>query len=247
MDSNAGVQSNVEIYDDFSITTPDGEPTPGKWVIGQMVVDGQVIWTWRDENLQVSTGSGYCELNIPVFSAEHHEVGIFDNPKVLFCSSKVWQHGGRPIRFESRMSGEFNGDLSDYRDGFAGFHVLDFNSGTVMDVVGNGNRLWAIVERLPIPGLDSPVEPFIEFHDLGIQSAPGMEHGVAVEYDPQSRMARWIVDGKVGYEREILMNPQSFFLAFGLLTLHEQVDGRSVSNKGQGGRGKWGPFTVTRG
>jgi hypothetical protein len=144
------------------------------------------------------------------------------------------------------MSCEFNGDLSDYRDGFAGFHVLDFNSGTVMDVVANGNRLWAIVERLPIPGLESPVEPFIEFHDLGIQSAPRREHSVAVEYDPQTRMARWIADGHVGYEREILMDPQSFFLAFGLLTLWPQENGKSVSNKGQGGQGRWGAFRVTR-
>lgn len=247
MDSNAGAANATEIYDDFAQATPDGEPSHDKWVIGQMVVEGQVVWTWRDQNLKVSTGGGYCELDIPVFSAEHHEVGIFDNPKVLFCSGKVWQLGGRPIRFESRMSCRFNGDLSDYKDGFAGFHVLDFNSGTVMDVVGNGNRLWAIIERLPIPGLVSPVEPFIEFHDLGVQSAPNMEHSVGVEYDPQSRMARWLVDGKVGYEREILMDPQSFFLAFGLLTLHEQVDGKSVSIKGQGGSGKWGAFTVTQG
>jgi hypothetical protein len=144
---------------------------------------------------------------------------------------------------QARMAAEFNGDLASYADGFAGFHALDFTTGTVMDVVANGNRLWAIIERLPIPGLDSPVAPFIEIHDLGVQSAPLQEHLVGIEYDPQRRQGKWLVDGEVRYERAVLMDPQAFFFAFGLLTLHPQVDGKSVSNHGQGGRGIWRDFT----
>jgi hypothetical protein len=233
----------VELYDDFSTPGPGGEPDPRKWTIGQMVVDGQVVWTWRDKDLQVQSGPAGCELQIPVFTAQHDTVGIFDNPKVLYCSTGHLRVGDRPLRMQARMACEFNGDLSSYADGFAGFHALDFGTGTVMDVVGNGNRLWAIIERLPIPGLDSPVEPFIEFHDLGLQSAPLQEHLVGIEYDPQRKLGRWLVDGEVRYEREVLMNPQAFFFAFGLLTLHPQVDGRSVSNKGQGGRGRWRDFS----
>jgi hypothetical protein len=179
---------------------------------------------------------------VPVFSAQHDEVGIFDNPKILFCSKGHLRIGDQPIRMQAQMACEFNGDLSSYADGFAGFHALDFSTGTVMDVVANGNRLWAIIERLPIPGLVSPVEPFIEFHDLGIQSAPLKEHLVGIEYDPATRQGRWLVDGEVRYEREVLMNPQAFFFAFGLLTFHPQVDGKSVSNHGQGGRGIWRDF-----
>ncbi len=233
----------MELYDNFSTAGTDGEPDPRRWVIGQMVVDGQVVWTWRDKDLKVSAGQGACELDIPVFTAQHDTVGIFDNPKVLFCSTGHFKVGDQPLRMQAKMACEFHGgDLSSYADGFAGFHALDFSTGTVMDVVGNGNRLWAIIERLPIPGLVSPVEPFIEFHDLGIESAPMREHVVGIEYDPEKQLGRWFVDGEVRYEREVKMNPQAFFVAFGLLTLHDQVDGKSVSNKGQGGRGRWSDF-----
>lgn len=231
----------MQLYDDFSTET-NGEPDSSKWVVGRMVVDGQVIWTWRDRNLQVECGSGRCKLDVPVFTAQHDEVDIFDNPKILFCSTAHFRIGTEPIRMQAKMACEFNGDLSSYADGFAGFHALDFSTGTVMDVVANGNRLWAIIERLPIPGLDSPIEPFIEFHDLGIESAPLKEHLVGIEYDPAARRGRWLVDGEVRYEREIQMNPQTFFFAFGLLTFHPQVDGKSVSNHGQGGRGSWRDF-----
>jgi hypothetical protein len=232
----------MELYDNFATTDASGEPDSSKWQVGQMVMDGQVIWTWRDKNLRVKCGEGACELDIPVFSAQHDEVGIFDNPKILYFSRGHLRVGEEPLRLQARMACEFNGDLSSYEDGFAGFHALDFNTGTVMDVVANGNRLWAIIERLPIPGLASPVEPFIEFHDLGVPSSPMQEHLVAVEYDPQAKQACWLVDGFVRYKREVLMDPKSLFFAFGLLTLHPQVDGKSVSNHGQGGRGRWRDF-----
>jgi hypothetical protein len=236
----------MQLYEDFQHCGPGGEPDPAKWTIGQMVMsDGTVAWIWRDRNLKVACGGGRCELDIPVFTAQHDEVGIFDNPKVLYCSRSHFRVGAEPLRLGAKMAGAFNGNLSSYEDGFAGFHALDFTTGTVMDVVGNGNRLWAIVERLPIPGLVSPVEPFIEFHDLGIQSAPLQEHAVAVEYDPVAKRGSWHVDGQLRYEREILMDPQALFFAFGLLTLRPQVAGRSVSNHGQGGKGIWRDFAYS--
>lgn len=231
----------MQLYDDFTTTT-DGEPDSRKWAVGQMVVDGQVVWTWRDRNLRVACGDGRCTLDVPVFTAQHDVVDIFDNPKILYCSTGHLRVGEQPLRMQARMACEFNGDLSSYADGFAGFHALDFSTGTVMDVISNGRRMWAIIERLPIPGLDSPVAPFIEFHDLGIDTAPHQEHLVGVEYDPVTRTGRWLVDGAVRFEREVLMNPQAFFFAFGLLTFHPQVDGKSVSNHGQGGRGTWRDF-----
>jgi hypothetical protein len=247
MDDSANMaqaEPRIELYDDFNTAGPDGGPDPQKWVIGQMVNEGQVLWTWRDNNLMTQTGQGRCRLNIPVFSASHDSVGIFDNPKVLYCTTKLWDTTSGVKGFRTSLGGSFNGDTSDYKDGFAGFHVLDFATGTVMDIVSNGKRLWAIFERLPIPGLESPVEPFIDFYDLGVETEPYREHDVEIRYDADRARAQWIVDGEVKLEKDVPMRPQSVFISRGVLTLHPQVDGQSVSNKGQGGEAVFGPIEV---
>lgn len=243
-DAGAAQSAGIELYDDFRAPGPDGGPDPARWAIGQMVQDGQVIWTWRDQNLRATVGDGLCRLDIPVFTAQHDSVGIFDNPKALFCTTKLWDTTGPPMSFRTQIGGSYNGDTSDYRDGFSGFHVLDFNTGTVMDVVTNGRKFWAIFERLPIPGLDSPVEPFIDFYDLGVETEPGRLHSAEVWYDPGAATGRWLVDGQVKLEKQVPMRPQSVFLSLGVLTLWPQVDGKSVSCKGQGGTGLFGPVEV---
>jgi Family of unknown function (DUF6081) len=234
----------VELYDDFKSPGVDGGPDPARWVIGQMENEGQVLWVWRDENLQPVVGGGRCALDIPVFSLSHDTVGIFDNPKVLYCTKKLWDTSGGALSFRTRLGGIFNGDDKDYRDGFACFHVLDFVTGTVMDVATSGRKFWAIFERLPIPGLVSPVEPFIDFHDLGVDTEPGHMHDVELWYDPATATGRWLVDGEVKLELHVPMRPQSVFLSLGVLTLWPQVDGKSVSCKGQGGTGLFGPVEV---
>ncbi|MCH7471533.1 hypothetical protein IIA79_01075 [bacterium] len=226
----------MELYDGFT----GGKMDPERWEVGQMVQDGQVVWTWRDRNLQVQVEAGCIELSIPVFSLYHDEVGIFDNPKALYFSKKHWPIAEKPVSFKTTLAAEFSGNTTDYKDGFASFHVLDFNTGTVLDVIANGNRLWAIRERLPVPGLASPVEPFIEVIDLGVESSPMQAHEVEIEYDPHTTEARWSVDGVERLRKDVPMDPREVFIALGLLTLHPQENGKSVSCKGQGGRGRWG-------
>ena len=230
----------AEVYDDFS----GNELDPQRWVVGQMIHEGQVLWTWRDDNLRVWVEGGRARLEIPEFSLRHEQVQMFDNPKALFCSTKIWSLGEGPISFRTRMGGLVTGDPDDHRDGFASFNVLDFTTGTVLDVISNGNHIWAVYELLDIPGVDKPVAPFTEVVELDVATAPMQEHDVEVRYDPGSGVAEWLVDGKVLMTREVAMNPQSFFLAFGLITLHPLTEAGSVSVRGQGGQASYGPFVV---
>lgn len=230
----------MELYDDFS----GDELNPEKWRIAQMTTpEGEVIWTWQDENLTTTVGDGRVRLSIPQFSLQHDTVPMFDNPKALYASMKMWQLDG-PVSFKTTIAADITGDKDDYRDGFASFNVLDFATGTVLDIVANGGRLWGIYELLDIPGIDKPREPFAEFIDLGVETGPMQEHEGEVRYHPGNKIAQWVIDGEVRAQKLVEMDPQQFFLAFGIITFHPITDGRSTSLRGQGGRAQFGPVYI---
>lgn len=235
----------MALYDDFGSNTID----PGKWAVGQIPgPDGDPLWTYRDPNLQVRCEDRRCSLDIPRFSLSHDHVPMFDNPKALYVSTRSWEVGREVLSFETTLAARIvNGDAQDHRDGFAAFNVLDFASGTVLDIISSGERVWAILEQLDIPGLQSSVPPFTEIIDLDVQTAPLREHSLKIEYDPTGRWARWYVDGQVRLYREVPMDPRSLQLAFGLITLHPLGPDGSTSLRGQGGTGVWGPFHVSTG
>lgn len=230
----------MPIYDAFDGPALDAE----RWVPGAVRLGDEVIWTYADPGLRTTLRGGTCEMAIDKFVLCHHGVQMFDNPKALYFSTRSWLVGQQPLSFTTRLGAEFTGDVSDYRNGFASFNVLDFATGTVMDIVGNGHKLWAITERLDIPGLDSPVPPFSEVVDLQVDTAPLREHVVEVCYDPAAGEARYSVDGTERYRRRIETAPASLMLGMGLITLYPITDGMSTSCRGQGGCGRFGPFTA---
>ena len=67
--------------------------------------------------------------------------------------------------------------------------MIDFASGTVMDIVANGRKLWSITERLDIPGQASEVEPFGKFYELDVASMSYDEHTgrIFIDGDPVQR------------------------------------------------------------
>ncbi len=226
----------MQTYEAFNGPALDAE----KWIPGAVRLGDEVVWTYADPNLITTVGNGVCELGIEQFALCHHGVQMFDNPKALYFSTRTWFTGAQPLSFGTRLAARFTGDVSDYRNGFASFNVLDFATGTVMDIVSNGHKLWAITERLEIPGLESPVPPFSEVVDLQVETAPLREHDVEVRYDPAAREVRYCVDGVERYRRGIATTPPSLMLGLGLITLYPIVDGSSTSCRGQGGLARFG-------
>lgn len=229
----------MALFDDFTAETLD----PARWAAGEIRDGDKLIWRWIDPGLVVSTGGRRLELAIERFSLSHDSVQIFDNPKALYMATQVW-NCDRPLSFSTTLAAQFSGDTADYRNGFASFNVLDFATSTVLDIVGNGRRLWAITERLDMPGFSHPVAPFTEVTDLGVDSAPLQEHAIGVHYDPQAGRVSYRVDGSERYGRAVDTAPQSLMLGLGLITLYPIVDGRSTSCRGQGGIGRFGPVSV---
>jgi hypothetical protein len=225
----------MQTYDAFAGPALDAE----LWVPGAVRLGDDVIWTYADPGLVTTVRDGVCELAIERFSLRHHGIQMFDNPKALYFSKRNWLVAGQPLSFGCRLAAQFSGNDSDYRNGFASFNALDFATGTVMDIVGNGRKLWAITERLDIPGLESPIAPFSEVVDLQVATEPLREHAVEVRYDPGAHEVRYIVDGVERYRRAIETAPRSIMLGLGLITLYPIADGVSTSCRGQGGRGRF--------
>ncbi|MEP0814771.1 MAG: hypothetical protein HRF49_08925, partial [bacterium] len=219
------------LYDDFSGSTLD----PFKWTIAAAPLGDGSFWYWRDVNAIETQAGGRFSIDIPKFSSNNDIVQIFDNPKHLYLANMSWPTGGGPARFSCVLAGSVTGDPDDYRDGFASFNVLDFESAMVFDIVTNGHRIWAIYERLLIPGATTPEQAFTEVVDLGVPTVPMREHEVAVEFDGAGASVRFFVDGAELLVREnVPAVPSQLTCGFGLITLWPIENGKSVSCKGQG-------------
>ena len=230
----------MDVFDDFAGDKLD----PDKWAIASAPLGDGTYWHWRDEAASVACGGGLCAIDIPRLSSYHDFVQIFDNPKHLYLATRSWDTAGRRLRFATKMAGALiGGDPEDYRDGFASFNVLDFESALVFDIIANGRKVWAICERLLIPGVTSEEEVFTEVTDLKIETAPMKLHECEIEYDATEGTARFFVDGAEKLVRTgVPATANRLTCGFGIITLHPIEEGMSVSCRGQGCRGSWGAF-----
>jgi hypothetical protein len=232
----------MQTYDDFS----SAAPSPDRWQVAGVPLGDGSFWMYQDQNAQVSCAGNRCSISIPQFSLSHNEVQMFDNPKHLYLSTHGWPTAGGPLTFSTTMAANMTGDAGDYRDGFASVNVLDFATGMVFDIIASGRRVWAIYERLQIPGVTTPDQAFTEVVDLGIDTARDREHEVSVVVDTSASSVDYLVDGEHRLTRENLPAiPELLLTGFGIITLRPIENGRSVSCHGQGGTGKWGPFAVS--
>lgn len=231
----------MKIYDNFAGSSPSED----KWQVAAVPLGQDEFWFYRDDNATVSCGENRCTIDIPMFTKQHSQVQIFDNPKHLFLATRAWETGNGPLSFSTTMSAAVDGHPNDYRDGFASFNVLDFASAMVFDIVSNGSHLWAIYERLLMPGVTTEEEAFTEVVDLGVDTSPEHIHELKITYSAAANSVAYSVDGKEPLVRDNIPVPISqLTTGFGLITLHPIQDGESVSCQGQGGIGSWGAFSV---
>jgi hypothetical protein len=231
----------MDLYDDFASDQLDAE----KWQIGAVPLGDDEFWQYQDSNARVRCGQGRCEVEIPQFSLSHDQVQIFDNPKYLLMSADSWSTMNGVAVFRTTLAGRVTGDPDDYRDGFACFNVMDFATGMIFDIVTNGQHLWAIYERLLIPGQTTPEEAFTEVIRLDVGTEPLREHVVQVTYDRAGHRVHYAVDGRTCYIQYDVPVVQRLVTGFGLITLRPIADGQSTSCHGQGGTCRIGPIYVT--
>ena len=202
----------------------NGKLNEQTWTISGVPLGNGNFWMYYDKNTRISFGDNSVKLDIRPFSLSHDQVQIFDNPKMLYLTRSGFAPGPQgKIGFSCRMTGHIvNGDTSDYRDGFAAFNVLDFATGMVFDMVTNGHKIWAIYERLFVPGVTTPDQAFTNMIPVKVATTPDNPLECAIEYDRNDDTAKYYLNRELVYQAE---------------NLSVKID-----CKGQGGIGSWSDF-----
>jgi hypothetical protein len=217
------------------------------WQLAGVPLGDGKYWMYQDRNAWIKLIEDGIEIEIQKFSNSHDQVQIFDNPKHLYLTTDGYEPGpGGLVGFACTMKAAItNGNLEDYRDGFCAFNALDFGSGMVFDIVSNGHKIWAIYERLLIPGLTSSEQAFTNVIPIDrLTSAEETLH-CAIIYDRNNDIAEYYIAGEmIGRAENIPVKVDKLQTGFGIITLHPIENGKSVSCRGQGGRGVWGGFEV---
>ncbi|MBD0863048.1 hypothetical protein IA539_17835 [Gordonia sp. zg691] len=228
-------------YDDFAGTELDTD----KWMFLEYPLPDGSSHVCAEPNAQVSVGDGAYAVRIERFD-NHHGVQIIDNPKHLLFTTKAFELPAvGQSRFSVRMSAEgLNTTAYDYRDGFAAFNVLDLVDGWVFDLAASSDRIFAIHERLPFPGVVAPFTHCVDAPLSGLNTEPGAEHRYSVALDREARTVVWEVDGQPVYWIADADVPERVQVGFGVFTLHPVQDDSSVSLRGQGFSARWRDLTV---
>ena len=220
------------------------------WQMAGIPLGDGKFWMYQDNNAIVKAANDNVDIEIPQFSAHNDQVQILDNPKQLYLTNSAYEPGQAGIiAFSCQMGAEiFKADTKDYRDGFCAFNVLDFASAMVFDIVSNGTRVWAIYERLFIPGATTEKEAFTEVIPLVYTVRPNKAVVCTVVYNRQTDKTDYYLDQKLVFTADsIPVKVDRLQTGFGIITLHPIANGKSVSCRGQGGRGNWSDFAVYRG
>ncbi|WP_009478479.1 DUF6081 family protein [Rhodococcus sp. JVH1] len=226
--TNTSTSSSV-VYDDFS----GPELDTAKWTFLEYPFPN--VHLCAEPNAQVAVGNGAYSVRIERFENEHG-VQIIDNPKHLVYSKTTFplpDHG--VASFSVKMAAQGIGTAPfDYRDGFAAFNVLDLVNGWVFDLAASSEHIFAIHERLHLPGVHNPFTHCVEAPLSGLDSTPGREHTYTISLDTAAGAVTWEVDGRTVYHLPGAILPSQVQVGFGIFTLHPVVNERSVSLHGQG-------------
>ena len=175
------------------------------------------------------------------FETAHPEHQSIDNCKHLLLSTATFLVSAlETSTFAIEMSAtSLYATPHDYRDGFVTFNVIELSTGMVFDFGMRSDRLFALYERLPLPGVETPFTYIVDAPLSGRRLSPGTVVDCVLVFEPATRSVFWHVNGGFIFEARDVLFPREIVLGLGLLTLHPCADGRSQSLKVQGIRGTW--------
>ncbi len=234
-------------YDEFRTKALD----PAKWTIARLPLGDGRFWDYHDPHTVIKTGHGASEITVNPFSRKHDSIQIADNPKTLYASSKPIDIGPDDILSVSAdvAARAHNNDPNDIWDAFITFNLFDFESGVVLDFLLNGDLIYALYERLYIPGLTDEKTAFTREANLPVTTEPGKIHNCIINYDRKFDTALWIIDGQPVYRvPNIPVKVNRFHLGMGLMTLKPILAAfpyyfpKSTALHGQGISGVWANY-----
>jgi hypothetical protein len=231
-------------YDDFTSSALD----PARWRIMAITgADGEQH-RYEDRNARVRTGDGRLELTVNPFTRFHDTDPRQNNAKQMYRSVRrfaVPPAGG--LTFEVGMGVRTYGQIPfDLLDAFGTVNLFDLETGVVLNAAATADTVYAVVERLVLPGVTRPHEHYIHRVVLDVPTEPGRTHDYAVSYRAETCEVEFRVDGRLVYWTRLPVPVTGFTAGMALFSARDPARyPRAQREHGQGATGWWGPWRVT--
>lgn len=235
--------SQVRVYDDFAGPSLDTE----RWRLVEVKDADGTVHQYRDRNAAVRTGDGRLEVTVRPFTRFHDSVPMLNNAKQMYISTELINvPRGCEITFETTMAVEtFEQIPFDLLDAFGTVNLVDFATATVLQFAATNDTVYAVVERLALPGVTEPDDHFTHRIVLDVPTGPGHKHRYSISYDPDTSQATWSVDGTRLYWATTPVPVRGFQLGMGLFSARDlRRYSREQREHGQGARGYWERWRV---
>ena len=152
-------QTDAWTYDDFRSARLD----PARWTVMSVTgADGE-RHRYRDRNARVRTGDGRLELTVNPFTRFHDTDPRQNNAKQMYRSVRRFAvpAAGR-LTFEVAMGVRTYGQVPyDLLDAYGTVNVFDMETGVVLNAAATNDTVYAVIERLALPGVTQPHERYI--------------------------------------------------------------------------------------
>lgn len=230
-------------YDDFT----SGQLDPARWRIMSIAgADGQTH-QYQDRNARVRTGDGRLELTVNPFTRFHDTDPRQNNAKQMYRSVRRFAvpAAGR-LTFEVDMAVRTYGQVPhDLLDAFGTVNLFDLETGVVLNAAATNDTVYAVVERLVLPGVTRPDDYYIHRVVLDVPTEPGREHGYAISYLAQTSDVEFRVDGRLAYWTRLPVPVTGFTAGMALFSARDLGRfPRAQREHGQGATGRWGPWRI---
>ncbi|MEO3850147.1 DUF6081 family protein [Streptomyces sp. B8F3] len=231
-------------YDDFT----RGALDPARWRVMEMTGAGGVRHEYRDDNARVGTGDGRLTLTVNPFSRFHDTDPRRNNAKQMYRSVRRFDvpAGGR-LTFEVEMAVRTYGQVPyDLLDAFGTVNLFDLRTGVVINAAATNDTVYAVVERLAIPGVSRPEDHYVHRVVMDVPTGPGLPHRYAVSYWAATSEVEWYVDGRLAYWARAPVPVAGFHAGMALFSARDLARySRAERERGQGATGWWGPWRIT--
>ncbi|WBB50425.1 DUF6081 family protein [Verrucosispora sp. WMMA2044] len=230
-------------YDDFTAPVIDSD----RWELLRVPGPDGVLHTYQDRNARLHSGDGGFEMSIVPFSRFHDTSPIQNNAKQMYRSVQrflVPTQG--ELRFEVNMAVRTYGQVPyDLLDAFGTVNVFDLETGVVFNVAATNDTIYAVVERLALPGIVRSDEHYVHRVVLDVPTEPGREHHYAITYRSDSSEAAWYVDGRRAYWARIPVPVAGFHAGMALFSARDLARySRAEREHGQGATARWSGWTI---
>lgn len=240
----SALRTNAWTYDDF--TSP--ELDPARWTIMSITgADGQTH-RYQDRNARTRTGDGRFELTVNPFTRFHDTDPRQNNAKQMYRSVRRFAVPAEgQLTFEVEMAVRTYGQIPHcLLDAFGTVNLFDLATGVVLNAAATNDTVFAVVERLVIPGVTRPEEHYIHRVVLDVPTEPGREHGYAISYRAETSEVEFHVDGRLAYWARLPVPVRGFHTGMALFSALDLTRySRAQREHGQGATGRWGPWRIS--